>query len=147
MRATSLGKTLPVLACAAILLTACSSDEGSTSPSPAASATATPAATAGDFAIGDYLDPITVTVAEPGPRPLLTWEPVDGAALYLVTVLDSSGTGYWTWEGTDTEVHVGGTAEPDAIGPYVFEDMTWRVAAQDDSGALLAVSQPSPLNP
>ncbi|WP_291379817.1 hypothetical protein [Demequina sp.] len=145
MRAPVLRTTLPVLACAALLLTGCSSDGGNASASPAPSATTT--ATSSEFAIGDYLDTIAVTAADPGPRPLLTWTPVDGATMYLVTVLDSSGVGYWTWEGTETEVHVGGTSEPDAIGPYVFEDMSWRVAAQDDTGTLLAVSEPSPLSP
>lgn len=143
MRATGPTKTFLGIAAGAVLLAGCSSDGGEAP----ASTTPSPSATASEFTIGDYLDPIAVTVADPGPRPLLTWAPVDGATLYLVTVLDSSGVGYWTWEGTDTEVHVGGTAEPDAIGPYVFEDMTWRVAAQDDSGTLLAVSEPSPLSP
>ncbi len=143
MRANILMKVIPGILFGAAMLAGCSSpaEDASVSPTP------TPTSSASEFAISDYLDTISVTAADPGPRPLLTWTPVDGAALYLVTVLDSSGIGYWTWEGTATEVHVGGTAEPDAIGPYVFEEMSWMVAAQDDEGTLLAVSEPSPLRP
>ncbi len=135
---------LGVVVCASSLA-ACSADEDS--PAVSQEPVPTSASAVSEFAIGDFFDTITVTVAEPGPRPLLTWAPVAGASLYRVSVLDESGLGYWTWAGTATEIHVGGTAEPDAIGPYVYEEMTWMVAAEDDSGSILAVSEPSPLTP
>ena len=147
MRVSSLTRWIPGAVLGAVLLAGCSTDAGATSGSPTPSPTGASASASSEFAIGDYLDPMTVTLAEPGPRPLLSWQPVAGATGYLVTVLDASGVGYWAWSGTATEVHVGGTSEPDAIGPYVYEDMTWMVAAEDETGALLAVSEPSPLTP
>ncbi len=87
------------------------------------------------------------STADAGPRPLLGWETVDGAANYRVVVLDADGTPYWTWTGSDTTVHVGNDEDPSVPGARVFEPMTWTVAALDGEGVPLAISEPSPLVP
>src|SRR5690606_3489572 len=73
--------------------------------------------------------PIETMATDPGPRPLLEWTAVDGADEYHVTVFSASGAAYWSWTGTETQVHVGGLADPDAAGAHVFEAMTWVVMA------------------
>lgn len=93
------------------------------------------------------LDVAATSTADAGPRPLLGWETVDGAANYRVVVLDADGTPYWTWTGSDTTVHVGNDEDPSVPGARVFEPMTWTVAALDGEGVPLAISEPSPLVP
>lgn len=81
-----------------------------------------------------------------GPRPLLEWEPVEGAASYTLVVLGSDGTPYWAWSGAEASVHLGGFDDPDAVGPWVHEPMTWTVAALDGAGQPLALSDPAVLS-
>lgn len=78
-----------------------------------------------------------------GTRPLLEWEPIDGAHMYSVVLLTPSGEAYWGWEGTATEVHVGGEPQLEefAAGPSIVPGMSWSVAAYDDDFHVIAVSQ------
>ncbi len=94
-----------------------------------------------------YLPELLLGGAESGPRPLLTWAAVDGTARYTLVVLDSDGAPYWAWSGTETTIHLGGFDDPDAIGPWVHEPMTWTVAATDADGKPLAISQAGVLTP
>lgn len=100
-----------------------------------------------DLSLDDLFAPIVTEPTEPGPRPLLAWEPVEGAAVYNVVVLGSDGDPYWAWSGTVTEVHVGGIDEPEALGAWVHEPMTWTVSAQAGGGEVLALSAAAPLVP
>ena len=90
---------------------------------------------------------IATTDAEPGSNPLLSWTPFDGATLYRVVVLDPDGDPYWAWSGTETAVHLGGSATPTAVGARVFGEMTWQVSAYDADGAPLAISERRRLSP
>lgn len=165
-----------VLAAAAFLLGSCGSGgaDDTVEPSPPASNESVPTATAGDESTSDTEaepttepadtapsstspsadDPwsdtfaeITLSPTEPGPRPTLSWTDVEGAALYQLTVLDADGVPYWSWSGTETAVPLGGMANPDAIGAWVFEELTWMVVARGSDGAPLAMSQRAALEP
>ncbi len=94
-----------------------------------------------------YLPELLLEEATPGPRPLLSWAAVDGADRYTLVVLGDDGTPYWAWSGTETTIHFGGFDDPDAIGPWVHEAMTWTVAATDAAGKPLAISQAGILTP
>ncbi len=90
---------------------------------------------------------IMLDPTEAGPRPLLSWTPVDSAALYQLTVLDSDGVPYWAWSGTETSVPLGGMDDPDAIGAWVFEPLRWTVVARNGEGQPLAMSRQATLEP
>lgn len=109
------------------------------------SATPTPASSPSTAA--PEFPPVETMATDPGPRPLLEWAAVDGADEYHVSVFASSGDAYWSWSGTQTQVHVGGVADPEAVGPHVFEDMTWVVVAATEDGSILAMSPPATLTP
>jgi hypothetical protein len=95
----------------------------------------------------DTFAEISLTATEPGPRPLLAWGEVDGAALYQLTVLDAAGVPYWSWSGSTSAVHLGGMDNPDAMGAWVFEELTWMVVARAADGTPLAVSRRGTLEP
>jgi len=95
----------------------------------------------------DIFPEITLGTTEPGPRPTLSWSQVEGAALYQLSVLDADGVPYWAWSGTETAVPLGGMENPDAIGAWVFEELTWMVVARDAAGAPLGMSRRGLLEP
>jgi hypothetical protein len=95
----------------------------------------------------DIFPEIALGPTEPGPRPTLSWSGVDGAALYQLSVLDADGVPYWGWSGTETAVPIGGMDNPDAIGAWVFEELTWMVVARDADGAPLGMSRRGLLEP
>jgi hypothetical protein len=85
-----------------------------------------------------------------GTRPLLEWQPVDGAATYRVTVFDGTGRPYWAWEGDTPSAYFGGGAEalPDeAPGPILGAGMSWVVFAADADGVPIAASAITPIAP
>lgn len=84
---------------------------------------------------------------EPGPRPFLAWDSVEGASTYDLIVLDAAGTPYWAWSGEATGVHLGGVENPEAVGAWVFEPLTWIVTARDSDGQPLAMSGTAQLEP
>ncbi|MFT7607766.1 MAG: hypothetical protein ACI9MX_000822 [Candidatus Aldehydirespiratoraceae bacterium] len=90
---------------------------------------------------------ILAVEAEPGPRPLLSWAPVAEAQRYTLVVLGLNGDPYWAWSGVDTSVAMGGITDPDVVGPWVHEPMTWTVAAIDATGLAIALSDPGALTP
>ncbi len=90
---------------------------------------------------------LVVQPTEAGPRPLLAWDAVEGAANYQLVVLDADGTAYWAWSGTETSVFLGGMENQNAVGAWVFEPLTWVVAAEDADGATLAMSARAELLP
>ena len=95
----------------------------------------------------DLFPEITLDPTESGPRPILSWSEIEGTALYQLTVLDADGVPYWAWSGTETAVPLGGMDNPDAIGAWVFEDLSWMVVARDASGAPLGMSRREALRP
>jgi hypothetical protein len=84
-----------------------------------------------------------------GARPLLRWEPVDGAAAYVLSVNAPGGGPLWAWEGSSTEVPYGGgpTDDPDTTGARLLQPATWFVAAKSADGGLLAVSARADIAP
>ena len=123
----------------ALVLAGCSGD-GDASPSPSSSAVASGSAS-------DVLPGIEANAADAGPRPLLSWPAVDGAVEYHVTVFAADGSANWSWSGTATEVHVGGVADAEGAGVFVFEPMTWVVMAEGADGEVLGLSEPGALSP
>ena len=95
----------------------------------------------------DIFPQITLGPTEAGPRPVLNWSEIEGAAPYQLTVLDADGVPYWAWSGTKTAVPLGGMDNPDAIGAWVFEELTWMVVARDATGAPLGMSERNLLRP
>lgn len=98
------------------------------------------------------LDAITVTTPTSGngERPLLAWNPVDGAERYALTLSLPDGAAYFSWTGPTTSIWLGGTAdEPpaDAAGPVLLTELVLRVVAFDETGAITAASTPTPIAP
>lgn len=126
-----------------------SPDDGADQPSPtpadAATATATPEATvpAGPT---DFIDvgvpEIALTLADPGPKPALSWTAADGADRYYVAVWSADGRPYWSWWGTDTSVVVGGgSGATSGQTPVLEAPLTARVYAFDVADSMVGVSQ------
>jgi hypothetical protein len=86
-------------------------------------------------------------LADGGPRPLLEWEPVEGAVRYDVTLYAPDGAGYWAWHGAETSVVVGQLATAEQSGPRVSPGMTWAVLALDEGGIPIASSAVRPISP
>lgn len=86
-----------------------------------------------------------------GPWPTLSWQPVDDAVTYTVTVYAASGTPYWTWRGGTAEVILGGFSQRPAAGSTMalrlHEPMTWDVLAHDAGGTIVAQSGERPIAP
>ncbi|MFZ8999386.1 MAG: hypothetical protein ACO3D0_13590, partial [Ilumatobacteraceae bacterium] len=83
-----------------------------------------------------------------GDRPVLSWEPIPGAAEYLVVVHDADGAPYWSTITTATEVPVGGVVlDPGASGPRLAAGYSWVVVASDTDGVVVAASARLPIAP
>lgn len=110
---------------------------------------APPAATIRDMRDSLGLENVTlVTLTEGGSHPRLEWEPVSGATTYWLIVRDGSGQPYWAWTGSATAVRIGGGDVSDLNQTAALhEEMTWTVAAFDDSGSLFAISDPGSVAP
>ncbi len=162
--------------CVIALLGACGSDGSdqqesqvpTTTPTPADSAAppttstattnAAPATTAGPeedppslAELRSDLD-IDVVVLEPasegGNHPTLGWQATEGAASYWLVMRDGDGRPYWAWTGTDTSVRVGGGDSPETNQTAALhETMTWRVAAFDEQGNLVGLSDTATVSP
>ena len=80
-------------------------------------------------------------------RPVLEWDPIDGADSYSVVVLDDAGEPYWAWSGPESEITLGGAPSSDfGVGPIIGVDYSWSVAAFDADGVFLAVSGQVPIS-
>jgi hypothetical protein len=85
-----------------------------------------------------------------GNQPLLQWEAMSGAERYQLIVFDEAGEPYWAWEGTKTQIYMGGTQEQppaDSSGPSINSGYTWAVVAYDADGKLLATSEVRSISP
>lgn len=95
------------------------------------------------FLPGLGLKPIaqTTPTSGGGPRPLLSWEALEGAASYTVVVFDADGSPWWSWQGEATEVHLGGfQTDAEIGGPTAGAGVTWVVYAYDADGLTVGVS-------
>lgn len=157
MRARSLVLAASVLVVAGL---ACTTLQGSASkPTPASSAvpTAEPA-TEGPQSMGTsqvgylgFLPGMTLTTPTSGngSRPLLAWESVEGADWYSVYLYGPDQGLYWSWQGRETSVPVGGRPQLNdkAPGPSVADGMTWSVVAYDNHDMPIASGGPRPIAP
>jgi len=85
-----------------------------------------------------------------GDKPLFSWESISGAERYQLVVFDENGEPYWAWEGTQSQVYMGGSeSQPpaDSSGPSVAADYHWAVVAYDANGQALASSELRPVSP
>lgn len=91
---------------------------------------------------------LTTPQSGEGPRPELTWEPVEGASTYAVTVYAGPGErARWSWRGGATSVRVGFVEDTSVGGPNILEGMTWTVVAFDAEDRPIAQSGERPLSP
>ena len=91
---------------------------------------------------------LTAPASGQGPRPELTWEPVDDAATYAVTLYAGpEAPAVWSWRGEDTSVRVGFVDDATAGGPNVTEGMTWAVIALDADDEPIAQSEQRRIGP
>lgn len=122
----------------------------SSTTAPSAGSTS-PAEATGDGAVsvslqelrGDLgIDTLALDPAiDDGPHPVLSWQPVDGAASYWLVLHDADGAPYWAWTGTETSVRVGGGDSPDLNQTAaIHNEITWSVAAFDEEENLIALS-------
>ena len=85
-----------------------------------------------------------------GEKPLFAWESVSGADRYQLFVFDEAGEPYWAWEGTQTQVYLGGSdSQPpaDSSGAAVGAGYHWAVVVYDSNGQVLASSELRSISP
>lgn len=119
---------------AALVITACSSGDGT----PPDSSADRPVTSVDGFAAIGPLEAATGSV------PRFEWSPINGAAAYRLAVLGPDGP-IWAWEGTETSVNLGGlTSErpEDMPGPVIVDGTSWSVAAIDATGNILDLVGP-----
>ncbi len=118
-------------------------------PDPSTVEIETPAAELSDL---EGLDVITVTTPPVGngEHPVLSWNPVAGAARYSLTLSEPGAAAYFAWTGTTESMTLGGSVEErvaDAAGPILLTELVLRVVAFDETGAIIAASAPTPIAP
>lgn len=139
---------------AAVLVIVATAIGGSLLAAHGAAATAPP--TAGDQP-GDELElglaPLLLVAPATtgaGGRPEFSWQPVPGAAAYLLSVVTEAGQPLWSWTGTETSVILGGWPSPPppvAPGPLITAAGHWFVVASDAAGVPIANSVLRPISP
>jgi hypothetical protein len=107
---------------------------------------------AASTAAGPSVEQVTLLTPKQGKgiRPVFRWEPVPDAANYLLVVQNKKGRAYWSWQGTETEVPMGGgekPTKPGSGGPRVADGYRWIVSAFGAGGELLAISKRRPISP
>lgn len=99
----------------------------------------------------DFSDGMTLTTPTSGGgiRPVLAWDPVNGADWYGVYLYAPNHKLYWSWQGRESSVPVGGRPKlnDDSLGPSVVVGMTWSVIAYDAQDLPIASGGPRPIAP
>jgi squalene cyclase len=118
----------------------------------AAVASTTPASAGASATAGAEVDEVKLLTPKKGGgiRPVLRWRPVEGVVTYLLVVQDKKGRAYWSWQGAETEVPMGGgekPSKPGSGGPRVAKGYKWIVSAFGPNGELLAISKRRPISP
>jgi len=97
------------------------------------------------------LDPLELTgpTSGEGLHPELSWKPFEGAGHYVLYLYTPEGEMYWSWQGNETSVPVGGRPQlpDDAAGPAVIEGMSWAVVAYDADQIPIGSSELAPIGP
>lgn len=85
-----------------------------------------------------------------GAKPLFKWQTVPEAARYELIVYDQAGAPYWAWDGTQTQIYLGGTeSQPsaDSAGPSLDAGYSWTVVAFDGNDKVIASSATRSISP
>lgn len=93
---------------------------------------------------------LTTGVTGHGTHPTFTWEPVEDAVSYQVTLYDDQDRAVWSWTTTRTEMVLGGFARtpPEGVrGPRLTQPGSWHVLARDVDGVVVAQSGRRPIAP
>jgi hypothetical protein len=95
------------------------------------------------FPIANGVNVVQLTDTEGvGRRPLLAWEPAEGAAGYTIVVFDGDNSPYWAALTSETEIYIGGSTQiPEGNdGPIISEGYQWVVYADDADGVPIGSS-------
>jgi len=85
-----------------------------------------------------------------GEKPLFKWESVTGAERYELVVFDEAGAPFWAWDGTVSQIYLGGTDKQpsaDSNGPSIAGGYSWAVIAYGAEGKVIATSDKRPISP
>lgn len=85
-----------------------------------------------------------------GEKPLLIWDAAENAGYYQLVVFDEAGKPYWTWEGSATQIYLGGTdSQPpaDSSGPVISNGYSWAVVAYNAKDQVIASSAVRSISP
>ena len=92
----------------------------------------------------------TTKTKRAGSHPILRWKKARGATQYLVVVQTPDKKPYWTWQGTTTNVRLGGgpsKAPATSDGASLTTKLFWFVIALDAEGTAVASSERRPITP
>jgi len=115
----------------ALSATACTGQDASEPVAPSA-ADATGAGRAAEDPAG-----LPVATSSGGTRPEVSWDAMDGAATYRVTVVAADGGPPWAWEGSATSVALGGRTDERGIGFRLVGDAVLTVLGVDADGGVV----------
>ena len=85
-----------------------------------------------------------------GEKPLLKWDSVANAGYYQLVVFDEAGKPYWAWEGSTTQIYLGGTdVQPpeNSSGPFISNGYSWAVVAYNAENQPIASSAVRQISP
>lgn len=85
-----------------------------------------------------------------GEKPLLQWDSIANAGYYQLVVFDEAGKPYWAWEGSSTQIYLGGTdVQPpeNSSGPVISNGYTWAVVAYSAEDQVIASSAVRTISP
>lgn len=147
-------QALPLILAVVIVLAACgSADEpAATGTDTTIGETATPSAPpTGQLLVEGLpkIDVLSPPEANAGDAPLFSWQPVDGATRYFVSVLGPDGP-LWGWQGEEPQIYFGGLPferPPGWAGPDLVAGSCWSVFARGGDGHVIAVSELLPVSP
>lgn len=148
------GRWLPLALVVMLMLSACGSDDDQSGDT-----TTTPTGSDGGEVMPPNGQPLVeglpvITVLSPaesdaGVAPLFSWEPVEAADRYFVSVLGPDGP-LWGWQGSATQIYFGGLPferPPGWAGSDLVPGSCWSVFARGADGHVMAVSEFLPVSP
>jgi hypothetical protein len=147
-----------------LMMTACGASSNANVAQPATATTTireiqadTPTVVPTDVPVEPFLSAPGVGIVElltdiqgVGRKPLFQWEAIPAAERYQLMVFDEAADPYWAWEGSKTQIYMGGTdAQPpeDSSGPSIGSGYTWLVVAYGSDGNVLATSEVRAISP
>jgi hypothetical protein len=86
---------------------------------------------------------LTTPQEDAGVKPQFTWQPLEGAARYILVLYTVDLQPYWAWSGAAASVYLGGSdtaPRDDSAGPVLSAGMSWAVMAFDSDDRLIGSS-------